>query len=262
MIGSIIGDIVGSIYEFKNIKHKHFPLFSLESFYTDDTILTVATADCIMNSRSYETLYREYARKYPSASYGSSFRKWMESDTMGPYNSFGNGSAMRVGPVGTLKFTIPGVLAEAKCSASVTHNHPEGINGAKATALAIYLARKGCTKDAMKTYLEALFGYDLGRPLEKIRESYEFDETCQGTVPEAIIAFLESENFEDAIRNAISIGGDSDTLACITGGIAEAFYKQIPKAIINQAWSRIPEEFKEVIKEFSKRVDYYKPKVK
>jgi len=231
MIGAIAGDIIGSIYEQHRIKTKDFPLFDPRCRFTDDTVLTVAVADAILTGRSYQQSIREIGKRYPQAGYGGTFIRWLLSDHPQPYNSWGNGSAMRVSPVGFAFSTEDEVLREAEKTADFTHNHPEGIKGAQATALAVYLARTGYEKEDIRRQISRRFGYDLERTVADIRPTYRFDVSCQGTVPEAIIAFLDSSSYEDAIRNAISLGGDSDTLACITGGIAEAFYRDIPKQI-------------------------------
>ena len=225
MIGAIAGDIIGSVYEGRQVKTTEFPLFTTRSTFTDDTVLTVAVADCILHGKDYATTFKQYGRRYPHAGFGGMFRKWLNSDSLAPYYSFGNGSAMRVSPVGFAFDTIDDVLAEARRSAEVTHNHPEGIKGAQAIAAAILLARQKETKSSIKEFIEKNFGYDLSRTLEEIRPHYQFDETCQGSVPQAIIAFLESDSYEDAVRKAISLGGDSDTLACMAGGIAQAYYR-------------------------------------
>jgi len=251
LIGSICGDIIGSVFEWNNIKTTDFPLFSPKSNYTDDTVLTVAVADCIMNGKDYAEAFKEYGRKYPFAGYGGMFFKWIFSDSLLPYNSFGNGSAMRVSPVGFAFDTLDKVLDEAKKCAEVTHNHPEGIKGAQAVTAAIFLARQGENKDVIKKYVVGNFGYDLDRTLDDIRPYYDFDVTCQGSVPEAIIAFLESVDYEDAVRKAISIGGDSDTIACITGGIAQAFYKKIPYSIINKARGILDPDLLRIIDSFT-----------
>ncbi len=231
MIGAIAGDIIGSVYEHSPIKTKDFPLFHPRCRFTDDTVLTVAIAHAILYNRPYEKSLRQIARRYPNAGYGGLFINWLFSEHPRPYNSWGNGAAMRVSPVGFAFDTEAKVLAEASNTAIVTHNHPEGIKGAQATAMAVFLARKGFDKKEIREQVEQRFGYDLNRSLEQIRPSYSFDVSCQGTVPEAIICFLDSTSYEDAVRNAVSLGGDSDTLACITGGIAEAFYGGIPKDI-------------------------------
>lgn len=257
MLGAIIGDIVGSIYEFNNHRSKDFPLFSDGCDFTDDTVLTVAVADCLMQNGNYGKYIKQYACAYPQVkgSYGGRFAQWIHSDSMEPYNSWGNGSAMRVSAVGFAYDDLEMVMHEAKRSAEVTHNHPEGIKGAQATAVAIYMARKGQSKEQIKKAIAKSFRYDLDRTVDEIRPVYQFNESCQETVPEAIIAFLESTDFEDAIRNAISLGGDSDTLACITGGIAEAFYGGVPQDIAKKALSYLPENLREVVKEFRTRYD-------
>jgi len=243
MLGAMIGDIVGSIYEWHNIKTKDFPLFSKRCFFTDDTVLTAATAQAIFYGMGFSEAYQDFARRYPGRGYGGNFSQWIWTEDPQPYNSWGNGSAMRVSPVGFAFNDIETVLAEAKRSAEVTHNHPEGIKGAQSTALAIFMSRKGVSKDEIREEIVERFGYDLDRSMDEIRPGYAFDVSCQGSVPEAIIAFLESTDFEDAIRNAISLGGDSDTIACITGGIAEAFYGGIPQTIKDKGMSYLPDEF-------------------
>ena len=230
MLGAIIGDIVGSVYEFNNIKTKGFPFMNEKCFFTDDTVMTIAVADALLKGGTADNFIdsmKEIGRLYPNSGFGGGFYKWLFSDNREPYNSFGNGSAMRVSPCAWFADSLEEAEQLAERSAAVTHNHPEGIKGAQATASAIYLARFNTSKDAkgiIKEYVENTYGYDLSRTLDEIRPVYKFNETCQETVPEAIIAFLESNGFEDAIRNAISLGGDSDTLAAITGSIAEAAY--------------------------------------
>lgn len=191
MIGAIAGDIIGSVYESHCLKTTEFVLFTTNSTFTDDTVLTIAVADCILNGKDYATTLKQYARKYPHAGFGGMFLEWMDSDSLAPYNSFGNGSAMRVSPVSFAFDTMEEVLAEAKRSAEVTHNHPEGIKGAQAIATAILLARKQESKKKIKDFIENNFGYDLNKTLAEIRPYYHFDETCEGSVPQAIIAFLE-----------------------------------------------------------------------
>lgn len=253
MLGAMIGDIVGSVYEWNNIKTTEFPFFSPGGFFTDDSVLTVATAQVLLTGIGYAEAYQDYARRYPGRGYGGNFHHWIYLDNPQPYNSWGNGSAMRVSPVGFAFDSVDEVLTEAKRSAEVTHNHPEGIKGAQATALAILLARQGAPQAVIRAEITGRFGYDLDRTLDEIRPGYTFDVSCQGSVPEAIIAFLESTDFEDAIRKAISLGGDSDTIACITGGIAEAFYGGIPDAIAEQALGYLPEEFIGIIEDFQTR---------
>ncbi|MBD2459934.1 ADP-ribosylglycohydrolase family protein [Oscillatoria sp. FACHB-1407] len=241
MLGAIAGDMIGSVYEFDNCRRKDFPLFSPDSTFTDDSILTVAVADVVQQGGDYVTQFKQYYQRYPNpmGSYGARFIQWAISANPQPYNSWGNGSAMRVSPIGFAYSDLERVLQEAKRSAAVTHNHAEGIKGAQATAAAIFLGRTGHSKAEIRSYVETTFGYDLSRTLNDIRPVYEFNESCQGTVPEAIIAFLESTDFEDAIRNAVSLGGDSDTLTCITGGIAEAFYGGVPEAIAQTVLERL-----------------------
>ncbi|KAB7624101.1 ADP-ribosylglycohydrolase family protein [Alkalilimnicola sp. S0819] len=252
MLGAIAGDIIGSVYEFDNIKTKDFPLFREDSVFTDDTVLTVALADSILSGRPYVDLLHEYYHRYPDVSYGGRFRAWAESGSREPYNSFGNGAAMRVSPVGWACDDLDTVLLEAERAAAVTHDHPEGIKGAQATAAAIFLARTGSSKQDIQSWIEQRFGYDLSTPLDQIRPHYRFDETCQGTVPQAIRAFLESEDYEDAVRNAISLGGDSDTLACITGGIAEACFT-VPRTVEAVVSRLLGDELARVVRGFEAR---------
>ena len=249
MIGAIVGDIVGSVYEWDNIKIKDFPLFRYGCFFTDDTVMTLAVAEGLMNggrADDYVLAMKRLGRMYPEAGYGGRFYRWLLSDDTEPYNSFGNGSAMRVSPVGWWFDSLEDTEKAAGISAAVTHNHIEGIRGAQATAAAIFLARSGSTKEEIKTYVCEEYGYDLSRTLNEIRPVYKFNESCMETVPEAIIAFLESDGFEDAIRNAISLGGDSDTLAAITGSIAEAAYG-VPGDIKDKAVSYLDEPLREVL---------------
>ncbi len=253
MLGAIAGDIIGSAFEWERTKLYDFRLFASESTFTDDTVLTVAVADCILHGKDYTTTFREYGRRYPYAGWGGMFFKWLFSDDAGPYNSFGNGSAMRVSPIGFAFDTLEDVLAEAGRSAEVSHNHPEGIKGAQAIASCIHLSRQGKGKEEIRRFVETEFRYDLSRTLDDIRPSYRFDETCQGSVPEAIVAFLESTDYEDAVRKAVSLGGDADTLACMTGGIAQAYYKVVPNNIITEARKRLPDDFIAIVDEFDAR---------
>jgi ADP-ribosylglycohydrolase len=253
MLGAIIGDIIGSVHEGIGTKTKDFPLFVPRSIFTDDTVLTVAVADWILTGQDLTRVLQSYYRSYPGRGYGGMFREWAESNGRAPYNSFGNGSAMRVSPVGFGFDKIYDVLLWAERSSAVTHNHPEGIRGAQATASAVFYARQGRTRDEIKQTLESTFGYDLNMTLDQIRPEYAFDETCQRTVPQAIIAFLESTSYEDAIRNAISLGGDADTLACITGGIAEAFYGGIPQNLTLGAKQLLDPKLIDVIRRFRSR---------
>ena len=251
MLGAILGDMVGSPYEFdwKNHKSKDFPLLSENSHFTDDTVMTLAVAlgliagqgDAQKTFAEVQHEMRHWGRRHPHAGYGGMFRQWLRAEHPQPYGSFGNGSAMRVAAAGWLFDTLDKTLEMAKVTAEITHNHPEGIKGAQATAAAIFLARTGHSKPEIKRYVEQTFGYDLSRTCDEIRPSYRHVETCQQTVLEAIIAFLESTGFEDVLRNAVSLGGDNDTLACITGGIAEAFYG-MPPELQQETLKHLPEE--------------------
>ncbi len=236
MIGAIAGDIIGSIYEWNNIKTTDFKLFSPGCCFTDDSVLTIALADAIMSGVDYAHKAKEYYRRYPDAGFGSSFAGWARGTRTEPYNSWGNGAAMRISPAGFAYQTLEETLKQSERFTAITHNHPEGIKGGCATAAAIFLARTGSSKTEIKEYIHSQFGYDLDRTLDQIRPTYTFDVSCQGSVPEAIIAFLESTDFEDAVRKAVSLGGDSDTIACIAGGIAQAFYGVVPQPIIDQVY--------------------------
>jgi ADP-ribosylglycohydrolase len=252
MIGAIAGDIIGSIYEWERIKTKQFDLFTPDCFFTDDTVLTVALAESILTGNDYASLMKAYYRRYPSAGYGGLFHRWAQAHESQPYNSWGNGSAMRISSVGFAFERLDEVLVRAAEYAAVTHNHAEGIKGAQATAAAIFLARTGSTKADIKQYTAATFRYDLSRSVDQIRPTYQFNESCQETVPEAIVCFLESTDFTDAIRNAISLGGDSDTLACITGGIAQAYYG-VPAPIADRAMSILHEDLRGITARFMSR---------
>ncbi len=247
MFGAIAGDILGSIHEFHPIKTKNFDLLNSECVFTDDTVMTAAVADSLMNKIPYVESLQMWGRKYPRAGYGGWFSKWIDSDFPKPYNSFGNGSAMRCSSVGWLFDDEESVLDEAKESAEVTHNHPEGIKGAQAVALGVMQCRQGSTKLEIQEKLEDLFDYDLSQTMEQVKFNYSFDVTCQGSVPQAITAFLESEDFEDAIKNAISLGGDADTQACIAGALAEAFYMKIPDQIKEFVLTRITPDILDVL---------------
>lgn len=253
MLGAIAGDIIGSVYEWKNIKTTRFPLFHPLCRFTDDSVLTVALADSILRDLPYVGLLKEYYRAYPKAGYGGSFHKWAQSARSDPYNSFGNGSAMRVSPVGFAYNSLDDVLDQARCSAEVTHDHPEGIKGAQAVASSIFLARTGRDKNEIREFVMGRFGYDLGRSLDEIRPRYDFNVSCQGSVPQAITAFLESTDYEDAVRKAISIGGDSDTIACIAGGIAQAFYKGVPAPIAERTFDILDERLGTITRQFLER---------
>lgn len=253
MIGAIAGDVIGSVYEFNNILTTDFPLFSPRSRFTDDSVLTIAVADSLLGNGSYVDRIKHYGRIHPRAGYGCNFYTWLFSEETKPYNSFGNGSAMRVSPIGFAFDSLEDVLKAARESAEVTHNHPEGVKGAEAVAAAIFMARKGSEKKEIRVEIQRRFGYSLDRSLDDIRPTYFFNETCPGSVPQAITAFLESTSFENAVRLAISIGGDSDTLACIAGGIAQAFYGGIPSEIVVELTKLLPVDFLEVITSFENR---------
>ncbi len=250
MLGAMVGDIVGSVYEWNNTKTTDFTLLKESCEFTDDSVLTAATAKALMTDGDYTRIYQDFARRYPNRGYGGNFSQWIWSSNPQPYNSWGNGSAMRVSPVGFAFDTVEEVLAEAERSAAVTHNHPEGIKGAQSTALAILMSRQAASQPEICAEITGRFGYDLDRTLDEIRPNYTFDVSCQGSVPEAIIAFLESIGYEDAIRKAISLGGDSDTIACITGGIAQAFYGGVPEDIADRGASFLPDEFIQILKDF------------
>ena len=251
MLGANAGDIIGSRFEHARIKSKDFELFNRQSVFTDDTVLTIAVADSLLHKIPYQKKLREYFHYYPVAGYGVRFRRWARSPKPTPYGSYGNGSAMRVSPIAWHYSSLPDVHEGALQSAEMTHNHPEGIKGAQAVAAAVYLARNGSSKDEIKSYIEEQFSYDLSSNIKAIRENYGFEVSCQESVPQAIIAFLESVDFEDALRNAVSLGGDSDTLACMAGGIAEAFYGGIPTEIAEETLSRLDERLREIYTQFT-----------
>ena len=262
MYGAILGDIIGSPYEFdQGYKTKDFPLFSRNSKFTDDSVMTLAVADAFLSlppeaseveiRRFLVRSMQTYGRKYPYAGYGGMFRRWLKDTNPQPYGSYGNGSAMRVSSAAWLFDDLQTVRHMARLSAEVTHNHPEGIKGAEAIASAIFLARTGSTKAEIKSYIEANFHYDLSRTCDEIRPTYCHVESCQETVPEAITAFLEGNNFEDVIRTAVSLGGDCDTLTCIAGSIAEGFYG-VPEELKQQCQEKLPEDLRKVLRQFEK----------
>ncbi|MFQ5464418.1 MAG: ADP-ribosylglycohydrolase family protein [Thermodesulfobacteriota bacterium] len=253
MLGAVAGDVIGSVYEARPIKTVDFPLFSRGSRFTDDTVCTVAVAHAILKGGDYGAALREFALRHPDAGYGGMFLEWVLTPGAGPYNSWGNGSAMRASPVGWAFDTAEEVLRQAGLTALPTHNHPEGVLGAGAAALAVYLARTGSGKEEIRGAISRVSGYDLGRTLDEIRPAYAYDPSCRGTVPVAITAFLESTDYEDAVRKAVSLGGDSDTLACIAGSVAEAFYGGVPGAIADEVRGRLPEDLLAVIEEFEAR---------
>lgn len=250
LLGAAIGDIAGSRFELNNYRRTDFDFITADCGFTDDTVCTVAVAEWALTNFTADLvpIMKKWCNKYPNAGYGGTFYHWIKFNAdPKPYNSWCNGSAMRVSPVGWLCNDIESVLEYAKKSAEITHNHPEGIKGAQATAAAIYFARIGKTKSFIKDFIEQNFHYNLNQTCDEIRPTYRFDVSCQGTVPQAIVAFLESNDFEHAIRLAISLGGDSDTLAAITGSIAEAFYKEIPEAIQSKAIQLLPKEFIDIL---------------
>ena len=281
MLGAIIGDTVGSVYEFNNIKTTDFPLFDPRSNYTDDSIMTMAVADWLLTDPQHgmdtlEASFLNFAKKYPCpmGGYGGGFHRWLfhpeqlatydedGNHAIGkrhPYNSFGNGAAMRCSANGWMFDTLEKTERVAGLSAAITHSHPEGIKGAQSTAAAIFMARNGKSKEEIKEYISTKYGYDLNRTCDEIRTVYDWDSSCQGTVPEAMVAFFDSTDFESAIRLAVSLGGDSDTLACITGGIAEAFYKEIPDDIALKIWGLIPDDFKDIFGKMEARTSYRLP---
>ena len=282
MLGAIIGDTIGSVYEFNNIKTTDFPLFDPRCDYTDDSILTMAVAQWLLTDPQHgmdtlETIFLDFAKKYPCpmGGYGGGFSRWLfHPETLGdygshdfnpgtrhPYNSFGNGAAMRCSANGWMFDTLEETERVAGLSAAITHSHPEGIKGAQSTAAAIFMARHGASKEEIRDYISAKYGYNLNRTCDEIRPVYDWDSSCQGTVPEAMVAFFDSTDFESAIRLAVSLGGDSDTLACITGGIAEAFYNVIPDDIALKMWSLLPDDFKAILKKMEQHCTYRLPKI-
>lgn len=255
LLGAICGDIIGSWYEFASTKDYNFKLLTDRSKFTDDTVCSIAIADALIHQEPFEGRLQYWCRKYPRAGYGGMFRSWIYSDTMEPYNSWGNGSAMRVSAVGAYAKSLDEAMDLAKKTAEITHNHPEGIKGAQATALAIYLALIGKNKDEIKDMIEKNFAYELHRKYDDIQPLYSFEVSCQKSVPESIIAFLESDDYESAIRKTIAFGGDADTMGAITGGIAAAFYGEIPSYILNECLNRIPDEMKDVIDKFNSAIN-------
>ena len=258
MLGAIFGDIVGSVYEFNNTADLHFPLLSRYSRPTDDSIMTLAVARALMETwgqpddairAALVREMRDFGARYPNGGYGGRFSDWLSADDPQPYGSFGNGSAMRVSPVGWLCGTMEGTLHMARLTAEVTHNHPEGIKGAQAIAAGVFLARAGQDKDAILRSLTERFHYDLTRTLDEIRPTYGFYEICQKSVPEAIRAFYEGETYEDVIRRAVALGGDSDTIACMAGALAEAYYG-MPEAFQKEALARMDSFQRGVVRDF------------
>ena len=264
MYGAILGDIIGSPFEFdRGGKTKNFPLFCERSEFTDDTVMTLAVAEAflpVQPEMDDDTIrgrvimkMQKYGARYPHAGYGTMFRRWLRAKNPRPYGSFGNGSAMRASAVGWLFEDLSTVRRMARLSAEVTHDHPEGIKGAEATACAVFLARTGSTKAEIRDFVETIFDYDLSRTCDEIRPGYRHVESCQETVPEAITAFLEGESFEDVIRTAVSLGGDCDTLTCIAGAMAEAFYG-VPEELKAECRSRLTADLLKVLQQFEERI--------
>ena len=263
MYGAILGDIIGSPYEFdRGAKTKDFPLFGRGCTYTDDSVMTIAVAEALMKAIESDAIgdeirtkdliidsIRKWGKKYPNAGYGGRFRRWLKYGDREPYNSYGNGSAMRVSSAGWLFDDIDTTRKVARWTAEVTHNHPEGVKGADATASAIIMARTGSSKDEIKSFIVDRIGYDLSRSLDEIRPDYHHVESCQETVPEAVTAFLEGEDFEDTVRNAVSLGGDTDTLACIAGSMGEAFYG-VADSMKEKCKSMLPKDMLDVLECF------------
>lgn len=253
LLGAVAGDTIGSRYEFAPIKRKDFTIDWHDCHFTDDSVMTIATAEWLLTSNDLVTTMLRWGHKYPHIGYGGMFRRWLYQDNPQPYGSWGNGSAMRVSPVGWAFDSLEETLHYAKISAVVSHNHHHAIAGAQATAASIFMARTGRSKEEIRQYVENTFGYDLHRTCDDIRPSYHFDSSCQGSVPESIIAFLDSTDYENAIRLAISLGGDADTMAAIAGSIAEAYYGQIPQAIIDGTKAQLPTEGQAVLELFYQR---------
>lgn len=251
MFGAIVGDVIGSVFERNNVKSKTFPLFDEASRFTDDTVLTVAVAHSLISGEDAGRTMRRFHARYPDAGFGPTFRAWIEAGDGAPApRSSSNGAAMRIAPVGWAANSLGAVLVEAQRLTVLTHDHPEAVAGAQATAAAVFLARTGATKGEIRDFVETRFGYDLSVPLDVVRPGYAFDLSCAGTVPHAIRAFLEASDFEDAVRNAVSIGGDSDTLACIAGAIAEAHFGGVPPSIAPAVWQRLDAPLREVTQRF------------
>lgn len=258
LFGAVAGDVIGSTHERRAVTTRDFGLFNTNSRFTDDTVLTAATASAIIDARraspttepDYHTAVLTFARKWPHAGYGGNFRTWIRSSNPRPYNSWGNGSAMRVSPIGFAFDDEASVLRQAERSAAITHDHPEGIKAAQAGALGVLLARQGKSKDELRAALAHRFDYDLNRTVETIRPTYHFEVSAQKSVPEAIVAFLDSHDFESAIRNAVWLGGDADTQACIAGALAEAYYGSVPAHIVDETRSRLDPDIVRVLDEF------------
>ena len=253
MLGATAGDVIGSVYEYAGLKTTDFPLFTQGTSFTDDSVMTAAVAAALIDDCDYATVLREFGRRHPGRGYGSLFGEWLRDSTMGPYQSWGNGSAMRVSPVSRAFEAEDRVLEEARRSAQVTHDHPEGIRGAEAVVLAVYLARHGADKAEIKHRVSKHSGYALDASVEEIRPNYRFMESCHGSVPQSIICFLDSNDFENAVRLAISLGGDADTMACIAGAIAEAHYGGVPEMIASRVRGLLSPDLREILDRYEAR---------
>lgn len=255
LIGTICGDIIVSCYEWQSTKRYDFKLLSEYSRFTDDTVCSVAMADALVRNIPFDIHLKYWCKRYPRAGYGRMFRSWIYSFIEGPYNSWGNGSAMRVSSIGAFADNLDDCLSLAKQSAEITHNHPDGIKGAQAVASSIFLALHGYNKNRIKEYIENQFAYNLSRRYEEIQPSYQFEISCQKSVPESLIAFLESTDYESAVRKSVAFGGDADTMAAIAGGIAAAYYGEIPQFIIKECLNKLPNDIKDVINQFNTVLD-------
>lgn len=251
IIGAIAGDMIGARHEGKKPEPFDFSLISDDLDFTSDSVMTVAVMDSLLNGREYTQTLQYYSRRYPKRGYGNTFIRWLRQEDPKPYNSWNNGAAIRISPIGYAGRTVSEVLEEARNCAGVSHNHPDGIKGAQAVAVSVFMAKNGRTKDEIREYVQSGFGYNLNKTIDEIRPGYYYDQSCQGSVPEAIIAFLESTDYESAIRLAISLGGKSSTLACITGGIAQAFYKEVPVDISGHVLKGLSREIFETVDKFS-----------
>lgn len=252
IIGAVAGDMVGSLHKGKKPGPESFDLLNDRPDFTSDTVLNVAVMESLLRERDYARSLKVYGRKYKDRDYGKAFDRWLQQDDPKPYHSWNNGAALRVSPIGFACRTLKEVSDEAYNCASVSHNHPDGIKGAVAIAVSVFLARNGRTKDEIRDYIESTFSYDLHRQIDHIRPDYYYDRSSEASVPESIIAFLDSTDYENAIRLAISLGGDSGRLACLTGGIAQAFYKEVPVKITNYVIEQLPHQMLETLNEFSK----------
>ena len=253
MLGAIAGDMIGVPWEALGEKRYDFPLFTEFSRFSDDTVMTLAVAHALLEKGDYARTMREFGRRYPAIGYGGHFERWIYDDSMAPYNSYGNGGAMRASPIGYVAQSVEEALAEAGRSAAPTHNHPEGIKGAQAVALAVFLARSGAAKPEIRREIVAHTGYDLARTVADIRPAYTFDVAAARSVPEALICFFDATDFEGAVRNAISLGGDADTMACIAGAVAEAHWGEVPEAIGREVRNRLPLELLQILERFNAR---------